>query len=215
MVSKPTYNFISLFSGAGGLDLGFLEKGFVGLLASDIMPQAKQTFTHNHPNIPFLLKDICSVDSSEIKSLIGSKTVDVILGGPPCQGYSNMGNKNSADPRNLFFENYVRLVADIQPKCFVFENVKGLITMFEGRYFKQVVLAFLKIGYNLHFSLVDSSLYGVPQKRERVIIIGTRSNAPFFFPPHSSTSVGSLKAYSNVGDAINDLENKEIGRAHV
>ena len=208
MVSKPTYNFISLFSGAGGLDLGFLEKGFVGLLASDIMPQAKQTFTHNHPNIPFLLKDICSVDSSEIKSLIGSKTVDVILGGPPCQGYSNMGNKNSADPRNLFFENYVRLVADIQPKCFVFENVKGLITMFEGRYFKQVVLAFLKIGYNLHFSLVDSSLYGVPQKRERVIIIGTRSNAPFFFPPHSSTSVGSLKAYSNVGDAINDLENK-------
>lgn len=208
MASKPTYNFISLFSGAGGLDLGFLEKGFVGLMASDIMPQAKLTFTHNHPNIPYILKDICSLDSQEIKSLVGSKTIDVILGGPPCQGFSNMGNKNSADPRNLLFENYVRLVDDIKPKCFVFENVKGLMTMFEGRYFKQVVLAFLRIGYNLHFSLINSSLYGVPQKRERVIIVGTRDNTPFFFPSYSSEHIGSIRSFTNVGEAINDLENK-------
>lgn len=208
MASKPTYNFLSLFSGAGGLDLGFLERGFVGLMASDIMPQAKLTFTHNHPNIPYILKDICALDISEIKSIIGSKTVDVILGGPPCQGFSNMGNKNSADPRNLLFETYVRLVDNIKPKCFVFENVKGLLTMFEGRYFKKIVLAFLRIGYNLHFSLVDSSNYGVPQKRERVIIIGTREDRPFLFPPFSCCSVGALKAYANVGEAINDLENK-------
>lgn len=208
MAEKPTYNFISLFTGAGGLDLGFMEKGFVGLMASDIMPQAKLTFNHNHPDIPYILKDICSLDCSEIKSIIGRKKVDVILGGPPCQGYSNMGNKNSADPRNLLFENYVRIVNVIRPRCFVFENVKGLLTMFEGRYFKKIVSAFLRIGYNIHYSLVDSSQYGVPQKRERIIIIGIEDDTPFFFPDASSDSIGSLKAYSNVGEAINDLEDK-------
>ncbi len=199
---------MSLFSGAGGLDLGFLENGYKCLLASDIMAQAKDTFTYNYPDTPFLLKDICSLTTGEIKDLIQNSPIDVILGGPPCQGYSNMGNKNSADPRNLLFENYVRIVNDIRPRCFVFENVKGLLTMFEGRYFKQVVLSFLKIGYNLHFSLIDSSKYGVPQKRERVIIVGTTLDTQFYFPKPSIEGFGKIKSFSNVGDAINDLSDK-------
>lgn len=205
MSDSKKYTFISLFTGAGGLDLGFMENGFEGIMASDIMPQAKATFEHNHPAIPFIQKDICSLEIAEIQKFIGAREVDVILGGPPCQGYSNMGNKNSADPRNLLFENYVRIVDAIRPKCFVFENVKGLMTMFEGRYFKQVVLAFLKIGYNLHFSLVDSSNYGVPQKRERVIIVGTLSDKQFLFPNHSLNSFGGIPSFKNVGAAINDL----------
>lgn len=135
--------------------------------------------------------------------------IDVILGGPPCQGFSNMGNKNSADPRNLLFENYVRIVNELNPQCFIFENVKGLLTMFEGRYFQKIVTAFLSIGFNLHFSLLDSSNYGVPQKRERVIIVGTKSEKPFLFPEPSCLSHDELLSYANVGDAIMDLANKD------
>ena len=200
-------NFVSLFTGAGGLDIGFIEAGYNDILASDIMPQAKESYNFNFPQTTYLLKDICQVTTSDIKEVIGDKTVDVIIGGPPCQGFSNMGNKNSADPRNLLFENYVRIVNELKPSCFLFENVKGLYTMFEGRFFKKVVQSFLTIGYNIHFSLIDSSNYGVPQKRERVIIVGTRINRPFLFPAHSNCSFGKIKSYANVGEAINDLAN--------
>lgn len=201
-------NVISLFTGAGGLDIGFIEAGYKDILASDIMPQAKESYNTNYPQTTYLLKDICQVTAEEIRKLIKGKKVDVIIGGPPCQGFSNMGNKNSADPRNLLFENYVRIVNDIKPSCFLFENVKGLYTMFEGRFFKKVVHSFLSIGYNIHFSLVDSSNYGVPQKRERVIIVGTKIDREFKFPSFNNESFGHIKSYKNVGDAINDLMDK-------
>lgn len=198
-----------MFTGAGGLDLGFSQAGFSGLLASDIMPNAKATYLYNNHSIPYILKDICELTTDEIREAIGTAKVDVILGGPPCQGFSNMGNKNSADPRNMLFENYVRIVNDLQPRCFIFENVKGLLTMFEGRYFQKVVTSFLTIGYNLHFSLVNSSDYGVPQKRERAIIVGSKSDRPFLFPLSSTQSHGELISYTTVGDAIMDLVDKD------
>lgn len=201
-------NIISLFTGAGGLDIGFIEAGYTEILASDIMPQAKESYNTNYPKTTFLLKDICQVTTEEIKQLTKKQNVDVIIGGPPCQGFSNMGNKNSADPRNMLFENYVRLVNALQPRCFLFENVKGLYTMFEGRFFKKVVSSFLSIGYNVHFSLIDSSNYGVPQKRERVIIVGSRIDKPFKFPAYSNESYGKIHSYANVGSAINDLMDK-------
>ena len=207
MIDNKHY-YISLFTGAGGLDIGFKEAGFEGLLASDIMPQARDSFSLNFPEEPYLLEDIRKLSISEIKSYIGDKKIDVIIGGPPCQGFSNMGNKNSADPRNTLFESYVKIVDAIRPKCFVFENVKGLFTMFEGRYFEQVVNAFMAIGYNLHYSMIDTSNYGVPQKRERVFIVGTISEEQFLFPAHSSDSYGNIKAFRNVGEAINDLMDK-------
>ena len=189
-------NVISLFTGAGGLDIGFMEAGYKDILSSDIMPQAQKSYLRNYPKAKYLLKDICQVTTAEIKSLIGKKTVDVIIGGPPCQGFSNMGNKNSADPRNLLFESYVRIVNELRPKCFLFENVKGLYTMFEGRFFKKVVSSFLSIGYNIHFSVIDASKYGVPQKRERVIIVGTTIDRPFRFPAPDTSSFGNIKAYA-------------------
>ncbi|MGN1165920.1 MAG: DNA cytosine methyltransferase [Lachnospiraceae bacterium] len=202
------YYYISLFTGAGGLDIGFKEAGFKGLFASDIMPQAQESHQYNYPDEPYLLEDIRKLSIETIRSYVGDKRVSVIIGGPPCQGFSNMGNKNSADPRNLLFESYVKIVDAIQPECFLFENVKGLRTMFEGRYFKKVVEAFLGIGYNLHYALIDTSNYGVPQKRERIIIFGTRLERQFLFPAYSDSSYGSLKAYKNVGEAINDLMDK-------
>lgn len=208
IVKKNEKYYISLFTGAGGLDIGFKEAGFHGLLASDIMLQAKETFQHNYPDEPYLLEDIRKLSIEEVKKYIGDRKISVIIGGPPCQGFSNMGNKNSADPRNLLFESYVKIVDAVRPECFLFENVKGLRTMFEGRYFRKVIESFLAIGYNLHYALIDTSNYGVPQKRERIIIFGTVLDRPFLFPEHDGAAFGMLHAYQNVGEAINDLAEK-------
>jgi DNA (cytosine-5)-methyltransferase 1 len=206
---KKNLTIVSLFSGCGGLDFGFEEAGFECVLALDNMPEAAETYKANFPNTPFLVKDIRLLTKRKINKLIGDKTIDVIVGGPPCQGFSNMGNKNSADPRNYLFEEYARIVDAIRPKCFLFENVKGLFTMFEGRFFDKVVNSFLEIGYNVYFSKLDASDYGVPQKRHRIIVFGTIIDREFQFPKHDSESFGALNAYSNVGDAINDLVGKE------
>lgn len=203
-------NFISLFTGAGGLDIGFKEAGHNCLLASDIMKEAELTYSYNYPSVPFFREDIRQIPLDKFKKVIGDKEVDVIIGGPPCQGFSNMGNKNSSDPRNYLFENYVSLVNTFKPKCFLFENVKGLLTMFEGRFFENIVNSFLSIGYSISYTLIDSSLYGVPQKRERVFLMGTRlQHKKFNFPKPDVKPYGFLKSFKNVGDAINDLANFE------
>jgi len=206
--SRKSHYYISLFTGAGGLDIGFKEAGFNGLFALDIMPEAKETFSSHYPDEPYLVEDIRKLSLSKIRSYINDHKVDVIIGGPPCQGFSNMGNKNSADPLNLLFESYVKIVDFVRPTCFLFENVKGLLTMFEGRYFKRVINSFLSIGYNLHFSLIDASTYGVPQKRERIIIVGSLLEKQFLFPAPNKMAYGKLISYTNVGEALNDLMNK-------
>lgn len=205
MSQKSFYNFISLFTGAGGLDIGFREVGFRCLFASDIMKEAGETYRLNNPETPFVCTDIRLLQTSRIREIVGDAEVDVIVGGPPCQGFSNMGNKNSGDPRNLLFESYVRLVNDLKPRCFLFENVKGLCTMFEGRFLDKVVTAFTEIGYDLYSSILNAADYGVPQKRERVLIVGTRMGTEFRFPRHSTGAVGGLRAFANVGEAIGDL----------
>lgn len=199
-------NFISLFTGAGGLDIGFKEAGHNCLLASDIMKEAQLTYSYNYPSVPFFRDDIRQIPIEKFKKIIGDKDVDVIIGGPPCQGFSNMGNKNSSDPRNYLFENYVSLVNTFKPKCFLFENVKGLLTMFEGRFFENIVNSFLSIGYSISYALIDSSLYGVPQKRERIFLMGTRlQHKKYNFPKPDRNPYGFLKSFKNVGEAINDL----------
>ncbi|MFY7671725.1 DNA cytosine methyltransferase [Tenacibaculum sp. MEBiC06402] len=202
-------NVASFFTGAGGLDIGFHEAGFNIVFATDIMKHAKTTFNKNFKNIPYIEKDINLFTKKEILDLTKGKQIDVVIGGPPCQGFSNMGNKNSADPRNYLFKSYSNVIQWLNPTSFIFENVKGIRTMFEGRFFEKVVNDFLNIGYNIHYSLLDTSNYGVPQKRQRVIIYGTKIDSKFYFPTHESSSFGKLKSYKNVGKAIMDLVGKE------
>src|SRR3989344_8985243 len=117
MKDKVTY--FSLFSGAGGLDIGFKEAGFESLGASDIMEEAEKTFKKNWSKEPFIKKDIRELTIGEILKVTNGRKPDIILGGPPCQGFSVMGDKNSSDPRNTLFESYVRLVGELKPQCFV------------------------------------------------------------------------------------------------
>jgi DNA (cytosine-5)-methyltransferase 1 len=204
---KPTV--FSLFTGAGGMDIGFKSADFEIIGASDIWTESQKTMLLNFPKIPFICKDIRQVLVEEILAVTKGIKPDVFIGGPPCQGFSVMGDKNSGDPRNTLFESYVRLVETLRPKCFIFENVKGMQTMFNGRYLKQVCNSFSDIGYDIHLKVLNAKDYGVPQSRQRVIIFGTMLSNNFNFPEPSEKNFGNLVSYKNVWDAIGDLVKKD------
>lgn len=206
-MSVNKYNVYSLFTGAGGLDIGFKEVGFNIIGASDIWEESKKTMNYNFPEIPFICKDIRLLTSEEILKSTNGVKPDVIIGGPPCQGFSVMGDKNSGDPRNTLFEAYIRLVDDLRPTAFVFENVKGVKTMFQGRYLKMIANGFANLGYDIYVKILNSKDFGVAQSRERVIIVGTTKQYVFNYPKHNSESIGKLKSYKNVDEAIRDLVN--------
>ena len=116
----------------------------------------------NFKNNPFLLKDVRTIKTNEVLKLTKNVKPDVIIGGPPCQGFSIMGDKNSSDPRNELFKSYVTLIKDLHPKCFVFENVKGLSTMYRGQFLEELINDFAACGYDIHFKIINAFDYGVP-----------------------------------------------------
>lgn len=202
---KKKLTFVSLFSGGGGFQIGFENAGYKCLLSSDIDSDAARTHKKNFPNIPFIEKDIRQLDYKEILKKTNNQKPDLIIGGPPCQGFSAMGDKNSSDPRNDLFNSYIKLVRDLSPQFFLFENVKGFKTMYDGKFFNKTVNGFSSCGYNIYFNILKSSDYGVPQMRERVFIFGSKLNNHFQFPNKSLKNIGRLKSYKNVGQAIQDL----------
>lgn len=207
-MANKKYTFFSLFSGAGGLDIGFKEVGFESLGSSDFMDESEETYRLNWPSEPFIKKDIRKLTVSDILKITGGKKPDVILGGPPCQGFSVMGDKNSSDPRNTLSESYVRIVDDLRPKCFVFENVKGFKTMFGGKFISKTANSFSALGYDVYVKVLNASNYGVPQNRERVFLVGTKTGHSFQYPAPSQSGIGKLKSYRNVNEAIMDLSKK-------
>ena len=210
--NKPT--FISLFSGAGGFKLGFEEAGFNCILASDIMQEAQDTCKLNSKT-PFLCKDIRQIKIDEVLELTNGRHPDVIIGGPPCQGFSVMGDKLGSDPRNNLFQSYISLVRALNPKCFVLENVKGLKTMYGGQAFQAIVDGFSESGYNIHSTIINASDFGVPQSRERVFIVGTKLAKGFNFPEPAQINIGCLTPCKSVGEAINDLAKETNIKNHI
>ena len=164
---KPTV--VSLFSGCGGLDVGFKQAGFDIIWANDFEPDAVATYKANIDD-RIVLGDITKISSDEIPN-----NPDVVLGGFPCQGFSiaNTG-RNMSDQRNYLYKELLRIVKDKQPKVFIGENVKGLLSMEKGKVIEMIKKDFEEIGYKVSWTLVKASDYGVPQNRERVIIFGNR-----------------------------------------
>ncbi len=206
-------NTIDLFSGCGGLTLGFAWAGFKSILASDIDENCQKTFATNFPQVPFLCGDLSDFTKDDFDAIIEEQDVDVIIGGPPCQGFSlanKRRNKISEDPRNKLFYQFVKTINWYNPKAFVMENVKGLLSMQHGDVIRTIVDAFThagREGYNVRFKVLKSVEYGVPQLRERVIIIGIRNDldiVPEF--PHTSVFVPVT-----VDDAISDLPQINAG----
>lgn len=171
-VNADSLKMIDLFCGAGGLSLGFTQEGFVTSLANDIQECCVDTYAHNHPETPrnkIILGDVKDV-ADNIENLVDVSSVDIVVGGPPCQGFS-MANRQRLidDPRNHLYKNYVEIVRKVQPKFFVMENVKGMLSVAE-----QVKEDFRNIGYSVECHILNAKDFGVPQNRERLIYIGNR-----------------------------------------
>jgi len=198
-------NTIDLFSGCGGLSLGFRMAGYHSVFATDIDDNAGKTFMRNFPDTPFKVVDICDLTREDVDEMLEGRSVDVIIGGPPCQGFS-LANKyrNSIedDPRNRLFYQFVKFIDWFSPKAFVMENVKGLLSMQKGKVIETIVDAFANAGhgYDVEYQVLRASDYGVPQIRERVIIIGIRKDLGIHptFPEPLGINV-------SVDDAISDL----------
>lgn len=153
---KPTV--ISLFSGAGGMDLGFIQAGFDVVWANDFVKEAVEIYKNNIGD-HIIHKDITLVKSEDIPN-----NPDVVIGGFPCQGFSSANqNREVGDQRNFLYKEMLRVIKDKQPKMFVAENVKGLLSMDEGRVIKMIVKDFEDIGYYVETQLLNAAEYGVPQ----------------------------------------------------
>lgn len=173
---------IDLFSGCGGMTLGFYWAWFRSILASDIDENCEKTFNANFPNTPFLCWDLSNFQKKDFDLFIKDKEVDVIIGWPPCQGFS-LANKNrnkiSEDPRNRLFYEFVKTLYWYNPKSFVMENVKGLLSMQWWKVMQTIEEEFANAGvywYNVKTQVLKASDFWVPQSRERVIIIGIRKD---------------------------------------
>lgn len=196
---------IDLFSGCGGMTKGFEYAGVRSIFASDIDENCEKTFTRNFPRTPFLCKDITEITKEEVDALTGGVSPDIIIGGPPCQGFS-LANKNrnkvADDPRNKLFYGFVKFIDWYSPKAFVMENVKGLLSMQNGKVIETIIDAFTNAGagYNVVKKVMCATDYGVPQARERVILIGIRKDLNIL-----PTYPEPLKSEITVDMAISDL----------
>ena len=159
-----TLNVLDLFCGAGGLSYGFECAGFDILLGIDNDAKALETFELNHKGSKSICGDITQITYEDhIKPLLDGKQIDVIIGGPPCQGMSLSGPRKFNDPRNKLYLSYIRLVKEIQPKAFVIENVPGLVGLFGGQIKDSIIEKFTEMGYQIEYKILCSADYGVPQ----------------------------------------------------
>lgn len=198
---------VSLFSGAGGLDLGFIKAGHTIVWANDLFSDAIATYKQNIGE-HIVEADIKSVSSDDIPDC------DIVIGGFPCQGFSVANTKrNTTDERNVLYKELLRVIKDKQPKFFVAENVKGILSLNKGKSFEMILKDFSSINYKVQYKVLNSADYGVPQTRERVIIVGVRSDVNFDYsypvPTHSKDGEEGRQKWVSVGEAISHLPNPD------
>ncbi|MAX90001.1 MAG: DNA (cytosine-5-)-methyltransferase [Pseudomonas sp.] len=208
-------NTVDLFCGAGGFTEGFNKAGdYKTIFAIDFDKQAVDTFNYNHPEATAYCRDIASISQSEIIELARQKDIHVVIGGPPCQGFSLAGLRLPDDPKNQLFKEYVRFINVLQPEIFVFENVSGIVSMQGGLALEAICNEFSREGYELSYQILNSADYGVPQARPRFIMIGSRSGKriPMPTPTHTNKIDSELDLFDvkrishvTVKDALSNL----------
>lgn len=197
------YNIMDLFAGVGGLSYGFSKlPQFKIIAANEIEKDISVAYTLNYPDVEMLTCDINTLTEEDLKKALKGQKVDVVLGGPPCQSYSTLGKRQNDERAKLFIQ-YKRILKILQPTAFVFENVTGMTSMNKGKLFKQIQAEFGEIGYDLKYKVLDAADYGVPQHRERVILVGFKGKNNFVYP--TPTYGEGLKPYVTLKDAIGDL----------
>jgi DNA (cytosine-5)-methyltransferase 1 len=212
---------VDLFAGAGGLSLGFEQAGFDVVAAVEIDPVHAVVHKFNFPDCAVLPRSVAALSGADIRAVagIGDRPVDVVFGGAPCQGFSLMGQRALDDPRNALVREFVRIVNELDASYFVFENVKGL-TVGEHRLFlEELIAAFDGRGYRvlLPWKVLNASFFGVPQNRERLILMGARQGLPLPEYPEPITRPARAAKFAALGlpegpschDALSDLPDPE------
>lgn len=204
-----TKNLLDLFCGAGGLSLGFGWAGYNIVVANDNFKQACETYRVNHKDTLLIEGDITDKKiQDEVLKHAKKGKVDIVVGGPPCQGFSNAGKRMIDDPRNFLYKEFVTIVKKLKPKVFVLENVEGIMTSNDGKTYEEIKSNFKELGYNVAGHKLHAVKFGVPQKRKRVVIIGTLKGDPETFFPKEL--IGDEKNYVSVKNAIGDLFEIEV-----
>lgn len=203
---KNTFNFIDLFSGAGGFSCGLEMSGMHCLLGVDYDHHAMETFAANHPNSQHKCTRIQELTNKKLKLLLGNQKVNLVVGGPPCQGFSTVGPGNPEDERNSLFLEFFRIVKFLKPEFVVIENVTGLLAKKNEETLLNIFKVFNKIGYTMDARVLESQHYGVPEKRRRTIIIGSRVNSQIDYP--KIINDGVKIPFTTVGEALRDIKTK-------
>lgn len=216
MAKQQGPKVLDLFSGCGGMSWGLHKAGFQIIAGIDVWHQALQTFEFNHPDAEIFEGDISELSTKKIMKDLGLKKgeLDVLIGGPPCQGFSKnqtASNRFIEDPRNQLYKEYMRFVTDLRPKVVVMENVAEIYNAFGGEVRNEVIETFEDLGYKVSIQVLTAADYGVPQKRRRCIFLAVRGKQVPIFPEptHVAVSKGDmlfpLPQYVSAWEAIKDL----------
>ena len=235
---RERLNVVDLFAGCGALSAGFANADAADyriVCANEVDPAAAESFRANHPDAAMIARDIRSVAAGEISAMAGLKRneVDVVIGGPPCQGFSTVGNRQAGDPRNSLFLEFVRLVRELRPRVAVMENVPQFLSSAGGRHWRLFADSMSKAGYHTESAVLVASDYGVPQVRRRALCISVDANlleGPITFPSPTHQRIQDavmlqkgeaeglgqsdhgLKRFVSVRDAIGDLPSLGPGK---
>lgn len=197
-------NFIDLFSGCGGFSAGMELAGHRCLLGVDFDKDAMNTFKLNHKDAEVFCGDIKQLTKPKLEQLLKGQVVDMVIGGPPCQGFSTIGKGESTDERNSLFKEFVRVVKTTNPKIVIFENVTGILASKNKTILAQIFKSFEDLGYHMDARVLSSDEYGVPEIRRRTIIMGSKNCAAPIFPRITHGDRGKLPL-NTVGSVFNDL----------
>lgn len=209
-MGRDDLTFVDLFSGAGGLSLGLERAGFEPLHAVEVEEDAKATFANNRNGLEpeDLSGDIREIDRSEITTLVGDDSVDLVAGGPPCQGFSEVVSPTGSDERNHLFTYFIEWVDELRPQAAIFENVRGMQKTAGGKFLDAVEESFQNIGYDVTYRVLRSSDFGVPQLRRRLVVLATCGDKPIY--PFEGFEIDPVEV-PGVMSAIGDLAELESG----
>lgn len=215
-MENKKFKFIDLFSGCGGFSKGLEMAGHECLLGVDYQAAAVESFGKNHPRAHAIHMDINKLSKSKLEKLIDFDEVDMVVGGPPCQGFSTVGRGDVNDTRNKLFQQFVRIVRLTSPKIILFENVTGMLAKKNEPVLKKIFASFERLGYQMDAHVMSADEYGVPSRRRRAIIMGVKGGEPRF--PKQSHGVKKLpitvkEAFSNLKTKNGNLYNHEVKSA--
>jgi len=197
------FNFVDLFAGCGGLSLGIKQAGFNKLADVEILDHAMDTLKFNFPESKHYHGDIAHFNPIDYTN---GNNVHLVVGGPPCQGFSVAGKRNPKDIRNELFREYHRVVKELNPYFFILENVPGILTLDNSKFYKDIVEGFKELGYVVSVRILEAADFGVPQLRTRAIFVGNRLGLLNPYPKKQLTP----EHYRSIDEAISDLESKDM-----